>query len=95
MSFNVFFEEINELDNCELIESQWNDHGYYITYRFEYKKQYIGDIKVIMDDVTNYEKTYYVREFDGNVLFTIPSSIDFYKRLYERCDKNNEQYEDI
>lgn len=106
--FNRVYNEVtnkNFSDSFIFFKDDWNDYGYYITFRVYYYdedcgERYIGSYRIYEAEIEQQEDVYGIKsifklskdEFDRNQKYSLACKLEFYQNLYEFC---SEYYNDF
>ena len=106
--FNRVYNEVtnkNFSDSFIFFKDDWNDYGYYITFRVYYYdedcgERYIGRYRIYdaeieeQKDINGIKSIFKLTEadFDMNQKYSLACNLEFYRNLYELCSENYDEF---
>ena len=106
--FNRVYNEVtnkNFSDSFIFFKDDWNDYGYYITFRVYYYdedcgERYIGSYRIYeaeieeQKDINGIKSIFKLTEadFDMNQKYSLACNLEFYRNLYELCSENYDKF---
>ncbi|MGT2920109.1 DUF2971 domain-containing protein [Streptococcus chosunense] len=106
--FNRVYNEVtnkNFSDSFIFFKDDWNDYGYYITFRVYYYdedcgERYIGSYRIYeaeieeQKDINGIKSIFKLTEadFDMNQKYSLACNLEFYRNLYELCSENYDEF---